>query len=80
MLTWGIRHLVKSKLMSLSEAWEMASMRPASFIGLPCEAGLKVGAPANLIAFTSNEDGIDIIETYKNGEIVYSKSQNKLVV
>ncbi|MCO0598477.1 amidohydrolase family protein [Peribacillus butanolivorans] len=80
MLTWGIRHLVKSKLMSLSEAWEMASMRPASFIGFPCEAGLKVGAPADLIAFTSNEDGIDIIETYKNGEIVYSKRQNELVV
>ncbi|MFD9625496.1 N-acetylglucosamine-6-phosphate deacetylase [Peribacillus muralis] len=74
MLTWGINHLVKNKLVDLAEAWEMASIRPAKFLGNPVVEGLEIGAPADIVVCTSNEDGIEVKETYKTGKSVYKKN------
>jgi N-acetylglucosamine-6-phosphate deacetylase len=70
MLPWGIDHLVRRGLASLSEAWEMASIRPSTFMGLPSEKGLTVGAPADLVVFERDEQGISILQTYKSGKKV----------
>lgn len=74
-LIHGIEHLVKSGLASLSEAWEMASVRPSRLIGLPAKDGLKAGIPADLVVFSPNGWKIDILETYKDGVLVYSKNK-----
>lgn len=70
----GVAHLVNSRLCDLLAAWTMASTRPASFIRLPQAAGLSVGAPADFVVFSWSEGGIEIIKTYKRGQLVYDVS------
>jgi N-acetylglucosamine-6-phosphate deacetylase len=69
MLVRGVENLVGRGLAGLAEAWEMASVRPAGFMGLRAAAGLSVGAPADLVMFRRGEgDKIQIKRTYKTGE------------
>jgi N-acetylglucosamine-6-phosphate deacetylase len=72
MLKWGIEHLVGSGLAELSEAWEMASTRPALFMKLPFDAGISVGAPADLVVFEWENGQVTIRDTYKNGINVFA--------
>lgn len=71
MLKWGIENLVQMKLCSLETAWEMASIRPARFLQIPQQNGLEVGAPADFLLFSKEENEIHIHLTIKNGECVY---------
>lgn len=70
-LKWGIEQLIKTGLCPLSEAWEMASIRPAQLVNLPGGSGLVEGAPADLILFKREKNGIRILKTIKHGECVY---------
>lgn len=45
----GIRHLTDSGLADFADAWDLASVRPAAYLGLPQAKGITVGAPANLV-------------------------------
>lgn len=67
----GVGHMVRTRLSSLPEAWEMASARPASLIHGAKNFGLTVGAPADLVLFEYSEDDIKILRTYKHGTPVY---------
>jgi N-acetylglucosamine-6-phosphate deacetylase len=70
MLPWGIGHLVKNDLCPLPQAWDMASLRPSTYMDLPSRHGLEVGAPADLVIFDWNGDQIRIIQTYKDGRLM----------
>ncbi|MCC2683559.1 MAG: N-acetylglucosamine-6-phosphate deacetylase [Paenibacillaceae bacterium] len=70
MLAFGMENLVRSGLCSRELAWEMASVRPASFMKLACGRGLEVGAPADLVGFTWEADRIAISGVWKCGEKV----------
>jgi N-acetylglucosamine-6-phosphate deacetylase len=74
MLRQGVEHLAKSHLSSLSEAWEMASVRPASFVNLPEANGLAAGAPADLVVFLRERDEISVLQTYKRGCLVHGET------
>jgi N-acetylglucosamine-6-phosphate deacetylase len=74
MLRQGVEHLAKSHLSSLSEAWEMASVRPASFMNLPEADGLTAGAPADLVVFSRERDEIRVLQTYKRGCLVHGET------
>lgn len=67
----GIEHLVKTSLCPLSEAWNMASLRPARLADLPNKDGLVKGAPADFVLFHWGKKGIQIRETVKHGECVF---------
>jgi N-acetylglucosamine-6-phosphate deacetylase len=59
---------------SLRQAIEMASTRPAQLIGLP-HAGLEVGAPANLVLFDlpdSETGSLRVRATYQGDEQVFA--------
>ncbi len=71
MLLWGIEHMVNHGLASLADAWDMASIRPASFMQLPCAAGLVPGAPADFVLFHKKDKRIKLEQTYKAGQLVY---------
>nr|WP_275900976.1 amidohydrolase family protein [Paenibacillus periandrae] len=71
LLAWGIEHVTRSGLASLADAWDMASVRPATAMSLQASAGLQPGAPADLAIFRQNDDRIEIIKTYKQGRLVY---------
>ncbi|MCY2988683.1 MAG: amidohydrolase family protein [Planctomycetota bacterium] len=49
-LTVGITNLMRFTGASLQTAVDLASLRPAAFVGVPAR-GLKVGAPADLVLF-----------------------------
>lgn len=71
MLLWGIRQMADRGIASLADAWDMASVRPAGFMGLPAAAGLSAGAPADFVLFRSAGGKLRIEETVKAGERVY---------
>lgn len=70
MLKYGIGHVVKAGLTSLEQAWDMASVRPAAFMGLPNKDGLEIGSPADLVLFDW-KDQVNILATYKMGKLVF---------
>ena len=70
-LIWGIQHLLRRQLCSLATAWDMASVLPSRFLGLPQQQGLTIGAPADLVVFEQIDTGFQILETYKAGQKVY---------
>jgi N-acetylglucosamine-6-phosphate deacetylase len=72
MLVRGVEHMVSSGLAGLAEAWNMASVRPAGFMGLPELAGLTAGARADLVLFHRDGNAISVARTYKSGELVSS--------
>lgn len=78
MLLWGIQHVVRRGLASLSEAWDMSSIRPSTFMGLPARAGLSVGAPADLAVFDWDGDSIQLQQTYKAGTLVYDRTEESI--
>ncbi|OZB92880.1 N-acetylglucosamine-6-phosphate deacetylase [Paenibacillus sp. XY044] len=73
-MTAGIAHLAGRGIASLGEAWAMASVRPASLLGLPAAQGLAPGAPADVALFTKDTAGIRILRTYKRGQLQYDAS------
>ncbi len=68
----AIAGLTQRGLTTLADAWKMAAERPAQFLGLPTAAGLSVGAPADIVVFTRNNNILRISQTYKAGQLVYS--------
>lgn len=72
MLKEGIAHLYKSGITTLHEAWEMASIRPSTFMGLSTKLGLSKNASADLVVFQWRENRVDVVQTYKAGKLVYS--------
>jgi N-acetylglucosamine-6-phosphate deacetylase len=75
MLPWNIKHLLQRGLADLPLAWEMASVRPARFMGLEAAAGLAAGAPADVVLFDRQDGGIRILRTYKEGIPVYEAGE-----
>ena len=72
-LRQGVEHLAKSRLSSLPEAWEMASVRPASFMNLPQARGMSGGAPADIVMFSRVGDEVRVLQTYKHGCLVHDE-------
>jgi N-acetylglucosamine-6-phosphate deacetylase len=68
----GIENLLKEDVCSFQEAWEMSSLHPSVFLGLESEGGLTVGGPADLVLFRKN-GGIQVLETIKNGKVVFNR-------
>jgi N-acetylglucosamine-6-phosphate deacetylase len=66
MLVRGVENLVGRGLAGLGEAWEMASVRPAGFMGL--NGGIEVGAPGDLVVFRLFDGKIRVERTYKAGK------------
>ncbi len=63
----NVQHLLDRKLATLSEAWKMASVYPARFLGSETEAFV-VGQRADLVVFARNEEGkIRVRKVTKNG-------------
>lgn len=70
-LRQGVWNLQRKRLCELREAWDMASVRPAAYLGLPTQQGLAIGAPADLVVFEPTDEQIDIVRTIKQGFVLY---------
>jgi N-acetylglucosamine-6-phosphate deacetylase len=69
-LRQGVWNLQRKQLCELQEAWDMASVRPAAYLGLPTQQGLTVGAPADLVVFELTDEEIHIVRTIKQGFVL----------
>lgn len=68
----GVSFMVKNKLASLTEAWEMASVRPEKFVN-PGHILFEEGTIADLILCRKSENGdLEVLKTIKHGREVYS--------
>lgn len=73
LIKWGVEHLLRRQLCTLSEAWEMASVRPSAFMNLPSSKGITIGSPADLVLFDWTGDKINVRQTYKDGNLMYGR-------
>tara|TARA_Y100000815_G_scaffold264618_1_gene280485 strand:- start:405 stop:1556 length:1152 start_codon:yes stop_codon:yes gene_type:complete len=67
-LTWCIDHLVNTGITTFSEAIDMASFKPLSFINNKSIKDFQIGEPADFILFKSEKDKMKILQTIKTGE------------
>ena len=54
----GVEYLVHHQICSLSEAWDLASTKPAKFMGMPASNGISIGDPADCcrsVSLSGNE-------------------------
>jgi N-acetylglucosamine-6-phosphate deacetylase len=66
----GIEFLLKNNLTTLSEAWEMASLRPAKVASFENKSFIN-GSDADIIIVDKNDDDLKIVKTIKSGKVVY---------
>ncbi|MCL6599868.1 MAG: amidohydrolase family protein [Alicyclobacillus macrosporangiidus] len=69
-LRQGVGNLVAKGLCSLADAWVMASVRPADYLGLPVARDIVPGEPADLVLFTFDGQ-VRVERTVKAGVIVH---------
>lgn len=72
-LLWGINQLIKKNIVSVKDAWDMASVKPKEFMYGKSINGLQVGASADLVLFGKGNNGIEILQTIKSGKTVFVK-------
>ncbi|THF73412.1 N-acetylglucosamine-6-phosphate deacetylase [Cohnella fermenti] len=70
LLPAAIDRLLKRRLVSVGEAWELASSRPASLLGLEDAGRIRVGARADLVVFDAGDDGLTIRQVYREGRLL----------
>ncbi len=63
-----VNYLVNQKIVSLSDAWDMASVRPMSLLMEKTMDGLQVGERADLVLFEVIDNKILIKQTLKSGK------------
>lgn len=68
-LLWCVNYLVNKKLLSLSEAWDMASLRPMGLLSGKTKNGLQAGDRADLVLFELIDNQIRIKQSIKAGNI-----------
>jgi N-acetylglucosamine-6-phosphate deacetylase len=65
---YHIAHLVRRGLCTLEQAWDLASIVPSRFMGLPTQEGLRVGAQADLAIFDWDGQELQIRQSFKKGQ------------
>lgn len=65
-----ISFLLRENLVCLSRAWNLASQKPAEFLGLESKGKLEVGYDADLVLFSLDGTDIQVEEVYKSGNKV----------
>ncbi|WP_284646435.1 N-acetylglucosamine-6-phosphate deacetylase [Paenibacillus silviterrae] len=65
---YQIAYLVRRGLCTLPQAWDLASVAPSRFMGLPTQEGLRVGAQADLAIFDWDGRELQIRQAFKKGQ------------
>ena len=75
-LLWCVNQLIKKNILSLHEAWNMASIKPTECLFGNSTNYLQIEHPADLVIFKKEGDSLKIIKTIKSGKLVFSNSEN----
>lgn len=71
-LLWCVNQLVCKKICTLSEAWNMASIKPLEAIYNLKSNEIKIGDMADLVLFNVENGTLKIHKTYKSGNLMFS--------
>ncbi|MBJ7881663.1 N-acetylglucosamine-6-phosphate deacetylase [Gelidibacter salicanalis] len=71
-LLWCVNQLVAKHILPLSEAWNMASIKPTVALFGKVHNDLEVGRRADLVIFKNENNNLRIVKTIKSGKLVYS--------
>ncbi|WP_438347628.1 N-acetylglucosamine-6-phosphate deacetylase [Paenibacillus sp. FA6] len=69
----GVEHLIQIGLCSWQDAWDMASLIPARAAKLGSLQGLTIGAEADFVLFHKEGHEMEVKQTVKQGQVVYTK-------
>lgn len=73
-LLWCVNHIVSSKITTLANAIDMASVKVAELMKVDLYGTLNSNTAADFIVFKREAQKITILETYKSGQLVYAKN------
>jgi len=73
-LLWCVNQLINKNMVSVVEAWNMASIKPTEALFGNSNNLLEVGNKADFVLFEKNKNVIEIIKTIKSGAIVFYKT------
>lgn len=73
-LLWCVNQLIRKEIVSLQDAWNMASIKPTESLYGKVTNDLEIGRPADLVVFKIMNDNIKILKTIKSGQLVFSKA------
>lgn len=68
-----LEHLASLKICSFCDAWDAASVAPASYMNMDAADGLVLGAPANLTLFHQEDGNLRINAVYVDGRKVFDQ-------
>lgn len=71
-LLWCVNQLLRKHIVPLSEAWEMASLKPMEAVFGAVTNSLEIGNPADLVVFEKQNNTLKILKTIKSGLEVVS--------
>jgi len=71
-LVWCVSHLVRTGILSLAQAWDLASLKPLAFLDDRQICPFEAGRPADLVLFQQTANGIQVAETIKSGKPVFT--------
>lgn len=71
-LLWCVNQLVSKNILTLEDAWNMASIRPTESLFGKVTNALEVGQPADLVVFKKENDQLKILKTIKSGKVIFS--------
>ena len=67
-----VEYLVSSQVLTLSDSLDRASFKPMQYLNIHSINGLQVGAPADLMVFEQKGSKLEVFQTVKSGQTVYS--------
>ncbi|WP_449537976.1 N-acetylglucosamine-6-phosphate deacetylase [Ferdinandcohnia sp. Marseille-Q9671] len=73
-ILWGVNRIVEMGVTDVPTAIDKASILPAKIMKMNQSLGLQVGAPADLILFETGKERVEIVETVKEGKVIYRKA------
>lgn len=67
-----IAYLVRTKLLSLADALEMASIKPCQYLNPSVIPGLSPGSDADLMLLNQKNESLTVLKVIKSGQLVHS--------
>ena len=74
-LLWCVNQVAQKGLLSFSQAWNKASLKPIELLTGKQHTSFQVGEPANLVLFEQNKDEIKVRKTLIHGKIIFDNSK-----
>ncbi len=74
-LLWCVNQVARKGLLSFSQAWNNASLKPVGLLTGKQQSAFQFGEPANIVLFEQNKDEITVRKTLIHGKTIFDNSK-----